>query len=457
MRLKLFDTIDEALALLEENNAFYHEVEKDIRKALKDLFANKTEMIVDVNSRVKSKESLREKIIRNRFYVDYQNAQDILDNLSDLIGFIIECRFIEDEYKVLNIIRERMNVRNEDDGYYCNEAHPLFYLDCASRQPQIQKNGFAIYRIDGYYLKNGVKVNMELQIKALVHSFWGEIEHKLVYKNTNYYVYDDFMKDLLASIKANLTITDRQLNIIYDQMQSTSLGDANITESSFEKQISKAINDLFATKMNESIGFTMNLKNTSTILGHYIFIKDIRYDGGSNDRIATLFRTFKKLNSIHMDFENEIVMEEGFYSQDVFVHILGTYLLSIINEDYDWFVFFNMLFAIEPGNNMEDFSLFLTVIRNYLVDNYWLNTSFVRLPMDQSDLLHDECSRMLANSLCEIGTIKIIHDDKMIAINKAFVKFIEELEKRVISYSDFMQYKEAYYDEWMTRMRKIFS
>ena len=70
MRLKLFDTIDEALALLEENNAFYHEVEKDIRKALKDLFANKTEMIVDVNSRVKSKESLREKIIRNRFYVD---------------------------------------------------------------------------------------------------------------------------------------------------------------------------------------------------------------------------------------------------------------------------------------------------------------------------------------------------------------------------------------------------
>ena len=163
------------------------------------------------------------------------------------------------------------------------------------------------------------------------------------------------------------------------------------------------------------------------------------------------------MNSIHMDFENEIVMEEGFYSQDVFVHILGTYLLSIINEDYDWFVFFNMLFAIEPGNNMEDFSLFLTVIRNYLVDNYWLNTSFVRLPMDQSDLLHDECSRMLANSLCEIGTIKIIHDDKMIAINKAFVKFIEELEKRVISYSDFMQYKEAYYDEWMTRMRKIFS
>ena len=88
-------------------------------------------------------------------------------------------------------------------------------------------------------------------------------------------------------------------------------------------------------------------------------------------------------------------------------------------------------------------------------DSYWLNTSFVRLPMDQSDLLHDECSRMLANSLCEIGTIKIIHDDKMIAINKAFVKFIEELEKRVISYSDFMQYKMCIRDSSRTMRDRL--
>ena len=113
---------------------------------------------------------------------------------------------------------------------------------------RFKKIGFAIYRIDGYYLKDGMRVNVELQIKALVHSFWGEIEHKLVYKNTNYYVYDDFMKDLLASIKANLTITDRQLNIIYNQMQESSVSDTSITEGTFEKQISKAINDLFARK-----------------------------------------------------------------------------------------------------------------------------------------------------------------------------------------------------------------
>ena len=456
MRLKVFDVIEDTLALLQENNALYLKAESQLKEIIYNILGPEADMVIGINSRVKQANSLREKIVRNRFYMSYTNAQDILDNLSDLIGCCIECRFIEDEPILLNLLREKMDCKH-DDGYYSHKDYPNFYLDIQSPQPQMQKNGFTIYRIDGYYLENSIKVNMELQIKALVHAFWGEIEHKLVYKNTNYYVYDDFMKSILSSIKANLTITDKQLHIIFHQMQETSLnGSGGITETSFEKQISKAINDLFAQKMGESLGFTLNLKNTSTILGHYLFIKDIRYDGGNNDRISALFRTFKKLNSSKMDFESAIEVGDDFYSPDVFVHTLGSYLLKVLNEDYDWFVFFNMLFAIEPGNNMEDFTLFLNVIKNYLVDNYWLNTSFVKLPMEESRLIHQECDRMLASALAEIGTIKIIYNEHMIRINRAFVEFIEELEERVISYSDFMQYQCAYYDEWLLRVKAIF-
>ena len=65
MRLKVFDTIDEALALLSENNEFYHEIEREIEQYLIAVFKESSEMIIDINSRVKSRESLREKIIRN--------------------------------------------------------------------------------------------------------------------------------------------------------------------------------------------------------------------------------------------------------------------------------------------------------------------------------------------------------------------------------------------------------
>lgn len=105
---------------------------------------------------------------------------------------------------------------------------------------------------------------------------------------------------------------------------------------------------------------------------------------------------------------------------------------------------------------MQDFCLFLSVIKNYLVDNYWLNTSFIKLPLQEGELLHKECAAILAESLVEIGTIKIIYDEQMVQINKAFVLFVEELEQRVLSYKDFMQYRDAYYGEWMKRMHTIF-
>lgn len=456
MRLQVFDLIDETLHLLETNNAFYHEAEQEINTIIRSLFKEHSQTPVDLSSRVKSKESLREKIIRNRFYKECSNAQSILDQLSDLIGVTIECRFIEEEYKALLWLRKQLT-QEDEQGFYTCESYPMLHLDLASHQPQLQKNGFSIYRIDGFYEKDHQKINFELQIKALVHSFWGEIEHKLVYKNTNYYVYDSFMKDLLASINAQLTITDRQLSIVYEQMQELSLTNSGLNEDSFEKQITKAINDLFAQKMMESLGFTLNIKQTSTLLGHYIFIKDIHYDGGNNDRIATLFQTFKKLSRTQIDFENELYLDQDFTSNDVFIDILGHYLISIINDDYDWFVFFKMLFAVEPGNDMQDFCLFLSVIKNYLVDNYWLNTRFLKLSLEQAELLHQECAKILAESLCEIGTIKIIYDSNMLAINKAFIIFIEELEQRVISYKDFMEYRQGYYEEWLRQMHEIFA
>lgn len=455
MRLRVFDVIDETLSTLQENQIFYEACLQNVRSVLRNVLSDENEMVIDIRGRIKSKESLREKIIRNRFYMEYDHAEQILDHLSDLIGVSIECRFIHEEFLLLNELREKMT-KQDDEGFFYHPDHPELHMEIHSKQPQIQKNGFSIYRVDGCYVNEGKKVNVELQIKSLVNTFWSEIEHKLVYKNSNYYVYDDFMKELLASLKASLTIVDRQMNIIFDQMQDDSQNNPSVTQSGFESLITKGINDIFAMKMMDSVGFTMNIKNTSTILGHYIFLNGMHRTYTDSDRISALFHTFRKLNSVEVNFTNEITMEEELKSRDCFIQSLGNYLLSVINVDYDWYVFFRMLFAIEPGNNINDFVLFLKVIKNYLVDDYWLNTSFVKLDLNEADILHEECMQMLADSLIEIGTIHILHDDKMKQVNAAFVHFVEELEQRTISYRDFMQYRDAYRLEWIKCTKEIF-
>ena len=228
MRLKVFEIIDATVDLLESDRAFYESCLEDVRRLLRRLLKEDNEMVMEVRGRIKGSESLREKIIRNRFYMKYERAEDILESLSDLIGVSIECRFIHEESELLAQLRSVLSEQNEE-GFWFHPEYPQLSMDIRSHQPQIQKNGFSIYRIDGHYRREGRCVNVELQIKSLVDTFWGEIEHKLVYKNANYYVYDDFMKELLASLKASLTIVDRQMNIIFNEMQDNSKNNLEVT------------------------------------------------------------------------------------------------------------------------------------------------------------------------------------------------------------------------------------
>lgn len=456
MRLALFDRIEETLKLLKIRKEDYQQIRKEIKYILLDVLDEHKDMVMDISSRVKSADSLKEKIIRNRFYMEYETSQQILDNLSDLIGLKIECRFIDEEYKVYSILKQYFHIKSEN-GYFTSSQFPFLHLELASKQPQVQKNGFSIYRIDGYYMNGNEKIRFELQIKSMVNSFWGDIEHKLVYKNTNYYVYDEFMKEILSSIKSSLTIVDRQLHIIYDEMENSDRHQMGlVSERNFEKMLAKAINDLFTEKLKASIGFTVNVKNTSDILGHYIFVKNIRDELGNPDKANPLFVVFKKLNSIDVDFKEEIVMESSFTSDDGFKNVLGNALLKKINYDYDWYVFFQMLFALEPGNNIQDFSLFMDILKDYLVDNYWFKTSFMKLSMEDAYQIQKECMLFLAEALCEVGSIKVIYNDNLKKISEVFVHFIEEIEARVISLKDFNLYRDAYKEKLIEEIKMIF-
>ena len=110
MRLKVFSIIDETLELLQENQQLYEDCLRDVRRTLRTLLGERNEMVMDIRGRIKTKESLREKIIRNRFYIEYDKASDILAHLSDLIGVSIECRFIHEEFVLLQLLRDTMSV-----------------------------------------------------------------------------------------------------------------------------------------------------------------------------------------------------------------------------------------------------------------------------------------------------------------------------------------------------------
>lgn len=160
-------------------------------------------------SRIKSKESLREKLSRKNYInewkiniLDEKSIQDIIcKNLPDLIGFRINCYFKEDEETIFNQLIK-----------FLDENKCIAIEENFNRK---QKNGHTIYKVACRYEELSNIFSFEVQVKSLLHDVWGEVEHSIIYKGRSYDSRENLKKDIVEGIYTILDGADKQLNKLY--------------------------------------------------------------------------------------------------------------------------------------------------------------------------------------------------------------------------------------------------
>lgn len=438
MKLEFFDKIEKTIHIFNDMQPIYNDVCETLESFFEGLMIELEQSIINIRSRVKRPKSIKEKIIRNKLYKKFDSPERIIESLPDIVGVMIFCRFIYEEEIILEKLKGFFTKKGEDGWYYNSvlENVPI-YLDLDAKQPQKQKNGFNIYRIDGYYYSYGEKVNFELQIKSLVHSFWSDIEHEIIYKNNNYLIIDDFMKEMLSSIYRNMESMDNQIALIYNELNDETRKN-DLKQINFTKiMLAKSINDLFITKMHENLGFTIDFKKACDIISQYIFVKNEILENEMSNR--TLLEIMERINSIQdidMDFETPIIFETKFQPKSRFGEILGEKLLELINRDFEWNIFFKILFAIEPGSNVEDFRKFLYIIKTrYSAANLYKNL-FEKFGEKDAYYIKDEILIIVANALAEDGSIKIVYEEKFEEICILIGKAVNNISNQIADIND---------------------
>ena len=186
MDLEIFECISEVLEEYEAKKDIYKLIAEEVKDFFEKSVFSESRYELSLIYRIKSASSIREKLIRNNYEVQRNRADKLLARMQDIIGLRIECKFIEEEKYAYALLRQLFH-KTEDQIYYYMPSMPRIRLKLSEKQPQLQKNGFEIYKIDGYFMMGKETVSFELQIKALVNSFWSEIEpvsytHLDVYK-----------------------------------------------------------------------------------------------------------------------------------------------------------------------------------------------------------------------------------------------------------------------------------
>lgn len=443
MKLELFNFIDETIAYFSLHKAGYEYVMGQLRYLYINMMQKHSDIILDCHCRIKGVESLKEKLIRNKFYLQYEAGEDAVAHLSDLVGITIQCRFIRNENELYQGLLTHFDKQGKDGYAKCLDDDRV-YLNLAMPQPQYQRNGFTIYRIDGYYLFNGNKINYELQIKSLVHNFWSEIEHQVVYKNPEFVVYDRFNKSMLGAIRDNLDVVDRQLEIMYDEISEQSKRkQIGMDEKGFKLFVARSVNDLVNKKMIESVGFTTDFKKCSAILAQYIYIRDFVNGEHNREMMVDYLEHLNYLSEIDLDMKEEIFLEKPYTSDDPFCDILGRFWVEVMNKDFQWHIFFAMLFSLQPGNNYEDLNDFVHVIRMLIVQPGWFEDTFSAYDKTEAESIRRFFLTVAAKAIADEKVIEMVHEEKLLNISSVFRRFVEFCEEKYHTVDDFMEHKEA--------------
>ena len=175
--------------------------------------------IEHVSSRVKSKQSMYNKLNKKGLEITYEN---LIKTVNDIAGVRIICSFIPDIYKLvemfenmqgLTVLRKKDYVANPKESGY--SSYHLIVLVPVS---------LSVGTID---------VKVEIQIRTMAMDFWASLEHKINYK------YD---KEIPKGIKKELKECAKMTQKLDKRMSH--LG-RNLMEQ--EKQIVKEITAEYST------------------------------------------------------------------------------------------------------------------------------------------------------------------------------------------------------------------
>lgn len=436
MDLEIFEHIGQVLDVYESKKDVYKLIAEEVKDFFENMIFTESDYEFNFTYRIKSGQSIREKLIRNNYVVKSGGAEKLIADIQDILGFRIECKFMEEEKEAYALL-QKWFTGTEDGAYYFLPSMPKIRLKLSEPQPQKQKNGFEIYKLDGLYMLGRESVRFELQIKALVNVFWGEVEHRVVYKNNDYLLADTFVPDFLKSIKNSLNMIDSQLYVFYNrfkQEQEAEKAERDRTRA-IEIFIANMVYDTFDQLMKEQLGFSVDFKHSCDAVIRYVVEKNGADKAEDYGRV--MLKVFDSLSeareSVRLDEQMELAPVSF---QDEFSRVLFSAIQKYININYRWHLYFAILFSLEKGSREECVSDCIAFFKKELQKN----TSLQALGEKGRGEMEEELLAGVAKKIYAKKKIEYLCAPGLVLIHKA----LNATAARILEEGDWKNKKEEY-------------
>jgi putative GTP pyrophosphokinase len=157
-----------------------------------------------IESRLKSPRSILNKLDRRHLELSLTSAKQ---NLNDIAGIRVICCYIDDVYRVADMLLRQADLRLVDRNDYIQNPSP---------------NGYRSLHLDlevpVYLAEHTELVTVEVQIRTVAMDFWASLEHDLRYK-TDKNIPNEMLLEMVQCAEEIARI-DQTMQNIYKRIQN---------------------------------------------------------------------------------------------------------------------------------------------------------------------------------------------------------------------------------------------
>ncbi len=164
---------------------------------------NRKNPIQFIQSRVKKPMSIVNKL---QLLEKEITIESIMDSLNDVAGIRVICSFIDDVYKIADMLTRQDDILLIQEKDYIKNPKPNGY-----------RSHHLIVEVPVYFSEKKQHVRVEIQIRTVAMDFWASLEHQLRYKKDL-----EHSKSIEAELKAcadTIAQTDLQMMTIRNTIE----------------------------------------------------------------------------------------------------------------------------------------------------------------------------------------------------------------------------------------------
>ncbi len=160
-----------------------------------------------IESRLKSPRSILKKVKMKGIPV---TAESMSANIRDIAGIRVICNYIDDIYRVADLLTAQDDVKLIRVRDYIKDPKPSGY-----------KSLHLIVEIPIFLSTGPMPIPVEIQIRTIAMDFWASLEHKLKYKTDN--IVSDELRSRLLVCAEEISRLDTEMQDIHNAITSQSV------------------------------------------------------------------------------------------------------------------------------------------------------------------------------------------------------------------------------------------